>query len=204
MNKTEDLKTTSNKKTLEKELINDILLSALSIDEYCSKTGIPIAKLKNICIRYAKSCDIEKANIGKTLLERSNAEFLNNFKNIVLLELTKEEADIFDYLDITRFSAKDFREILTGLIPLDIIKEILTRTDPHRIEPAYNLNQFVCKEARLSCNTVIGGRTVTREEKEKIYIYLEENNYPSCLFMTALKKYLSGRLNLDSKVLVKE
>ena len=200
----ENIKPIYNKKTSEKELIDDLFYSSLSIEEYCSKTGTSIKKIKKLCINYSKSNDKDKVNMGNILLERSSFEFLTKLKNDVLITLTKDDADIFDYFGITRLSGKEFRETMTGLIPHEMLVEILRRIDLYRIDPSNNLHSIVNKDAKMNCKIVIGGREITKEEKEKVLKFLESNNYPLCLFNSALKKYVSGKLEITEKVLVKE
>lgn len=204
MNEQKEVKQVGGRAKKNNDLIKDVLYSSLSIEEYCSNTGESVNKIKNICTKYTKSDDLDKVNIGKMLLERSSIEFLNKLKNDVLTELLKEDADIFDYLNITRLKPRDFREAMNGLIPHEMIIDILTRIDLYRIDPINNLHTIINKDAKMSSIITIDGRVVTQDEKEKVFSYLEDNNYPLCLFNSALKKYVSGKLIIDSKTFVKE
>ncbi|MBP3766446.1 MAG: hypothetical protein J6G98_04635 [Bacilli bacterium] len=203
------IKKSSDRKSKDKDLMNDILYSSLSIEEYCSKTGASIEKIKKLCVKYIKSENLDKRNIGTSLLERSSSIFLTKLKYDVLTILTKDDADIFDYLSITRLSTKDFRETMKGIISHEMIIDILSKVDlyrinPSRIDPADNLHTIVNKEAKMNCKIVINGREISKEEKEKVFNFLEENNYPLCLFNSALKKYVNGKLKIDDKVLIKK
>lgn len=191
-------------KNQTKEILEDAFYSSLSIEEYCSKTGTSIDRIKKNCIKYIKSNNPDKVLIGTSLLERSSYDFIQRLKKDVLCDLTKEDADIFDYLSITRLQARDFREVMLGLIPKETVVMILTQLDLYRLDPFNNKHAMINRSAILNGRIVLNGIEASFENKQKVLNYLDENNLPEFLFNAALRKHLNGNLILDEKKLIKE
>ena len=189
---------------VNKKILDDAFYSSLSIEEYCSITGISIDRVKKNCIKYIKSNDPDKVQVGTSLLERSPYTFLQRLRNDCLLNLLREDTDIFDYLNITRLQARDFREIMMGLIPQDKVVQILSNIDLYRLDPYNNKHIDKNKTCILNGKFVLNGIEATEEDKINVLNYLEENNYPLGLFNAALKKYLNGKLIIDSKKYIKK
>lgn len=187
-------------------LVNDLIKSGLSIEEFCFVTGASsIYDLKR-AIKY-----IFKENsqiIYEMLEERSNDSFYAQIKSISYKIINNKDFDIIDYYQYTRMNMSDFLKIVHNVIHDEKaktkVKEKIGKIS--RNVTLYN-NQYVNKDAELNCYTVINDREVSKEEKEKVFAYLDKEglNRPYNLFVykQCLKKYVMGNLNLEEKILEK-
>lgn len=189
-----------NGKRLEKFL--DVYNSGYCIEEYCSYTGETVFSV-TFAIKNMLAEDKEKYNIEyNEVLQRDNSEFYKYVKFVIskLLEIDKEEFTMMDYHTYLRLPQADFAQIANQVVEdKKCIKNLLIS-----IKIAENKLPRISKVSELESRTVIAGREVTREEKEKIFNYLEENNYPINDYKIALRKYLNGTLIIEKKLELKK
>lgn len=179
----------------------DVYNSEYCIEEYCSNTGALV---------YATRREIEGMTVAdkakyetqyNEVLQRDNSEFYKYIKFVIskLNEIKRDEFTMMDYHTYTRLNMNDFISLAKTLVEDESTIKDLILTIKLANKRTFNTS----KSNELSCKTIIGGREITLEEKEMIFDYLEENNYPKCDYKIALRKYLDGEI-LNDKQLIKK
>ena len=169
----------------EQALLLDIYNSNLSIEEYCSNNGNSIDVLKRLCNKNVDS------KISKDILSRDNKVFKKYMCELGKIILQSNEFDMLDYYTYTRLRYVDFKNELFKLFAKDDVVKIIKKVkNINKVN-----NNIVSKNEQLKMKTVIAGREITEDEINKIFNYLEENNYPFSLYRIALKKYVNGSLD---------
>ena len=183
-----DMNNSNKQKEIDKKL-KDLYLSNLSIEEYCSNNGLWINSIKLLC---EKNREYYKEIIDE-ILKRDSSEFKNYIKDVGIKILESDEFDRLDYYLNTKLKYEDFRDILYEVLPKDKVILILRKfSKMNKISYSTPIN----KEKELEIINTIGGRVITKEEKERIFNYLEDNSIPIDLYRIALKRYANGTLDL--------
>jgi hypothetical protein len=171
-------------------LIDKIYESGKTTEEYCSITGESVVKV-NYVIRQIPTN--EKAKI---IVNRDNSNFENNIKSMVYDLLNAEDFDMTMYYDYTKLNIDDFIRIIKRIIPDE---KICLKMRILILNNRRKLNQIISKEKELNNKTIISGREITKEEKEKIFNYIEEKDYPYSVYFIVTHKYLDGKLSFDKQ-----
>lgn len=186
------------------QVVNDLIASNCSIEEYCHYNLE--FNLDNIeeCIKivcYNKKTRIDELRRG--INDRSN-HFIYELKNIVNRITTVDGYDYFDYYMDTKLSFKDF-DMLTKKYKLStpVIKSFINSNK--KVFIGYKLIK-VNKEMELKCSRIIRGRLITPEEKNQIFNFLEENQIPlnNVTYRSALDRYLNGTIDIETKQYTKK
>lgn len=182
---------TTTKISKSEMIVNDILKSGYSMEEYGANKGILISKIYLVI----RDTNIYKEHYDE--LNNRSEKFEQLIKNLIY-GILYENMDILDYYMQTNLDLNDFLRISKQLLssPSDIIKiSQFVKKNLNLIKTAIvNKNQ----EMKTACS--INGHEITIEEKEKIFTFLEQNNIPLKLYHFALRKYLNGNLDLEQKV----
>lgn len=171
----------------------DIYNSNYCIIEYCSKYDLSYDIALNIVNKYKNSSNEILKQVSNDILSRDSSIILDKLKNFANYIVLNDEFDILDYLDITKLSFKDFKKIVNPLISKEAFKIIAIR-----LKKIDFLDKSISKSFELESKTVIGGREITREEKEKVFEYIENNNYPMGVYQYVLRKYVTKGLDLNN------
>lgn len=169
-------------------ILNDLINSNLSIEEFCSKTGCLISTVRLICERYKDNNE----EIIDSILKKDTKEFKCYIKEIGECILLNNEFNKLDYYLSTSLRYEDFRNILFEVIPKEEVLKILRRcTNIFKISTNY-----ISKEKELEIVNTINGRVISKEDKIKVFDFLDENNMPIDLYRLVLKKYVNGEIDL--------
>ena len=167
-----------------------------------------------------ESSELPKVQLVGKMIGKDYGEINSNIKPVNNIE-DENEREVF--LKAINLGKKNFLEPLdtviykgevlglAGLLGSDRTELVnllfesgdITRDLVVNIKIANKKTHNISKRNELNSKTVIGGREITREEKEMIFDYLEKYNYPECDYKIALIKYLNGQL-LDDKQLIKK
>ena len=200
-----NLGSTRPKKEVNLELFTNLYDSNLCIYEYCSKTGYQVQEIEEYLNSIESNYPECKLSI-KTIKTRDKSQFMRYMVYVTYKLYHLEEYDFLDYLEYTKLNIKDFYDIIQEIhFDETMMRNLYKKL--RQISPSkkwgnnyiYDIN----REEKLDSKTIINGRVVTREEKEKIFKFLDNNHYSTSLYNIALKKYLNGKLDLDNKVLTK-
>ena len=172
----------------ELEQLNELIKSDLSIEEYCSKTGNSISSIRLICDKYRETNEDAINNI----LTKDTTEFKNYIKEIGKSILLDDKFDRLDYYQLTHLKYENFRDILYEELPKETVMKILRKCSKIFKSVTIPIN----KENELEIVNTFNGRVVSKEEKIKIFDFLEENDIPIDLYRIALKRYAYGELDL--------
>ena len=176
----------------------DIYKSNYCIIEYCSKEELSYTVATNIVKKNQKSTNQYLNEMANDILSRDSSIIIDKLLNFANYIALNEDFDILDYLDVTRLSFVDFKNIIAPFVSREVSTTIF-----NRLKKLKNLNNHFSKNFELDSKTIIGGRVITREEKEKVFQYIEDNNYPIGVYQFVLRKYVNGDIDLG-KVLVKK
>ena len=179
--------------------IKCLYISKLSIEEFCSLTGEDMATLKDACIFRTKN-DKLKSKMKDILARTPSDNFNKTMLNIAYEADTNPDFDALDYYNITRLKTSDYRDIIQNQLSKEDFIRIIKK-----INKTVRMSSNINKVNELKSKKIIGGREIAYDEKEAIFNYLDENRLPIGLYTCALKKYLSGKLDINNtKRLVKE
>ena len=150
----------SNKGFNEQELrLIDIYNSGYSIEEYCSNVGMLYKVAKFALEKCKKGSDKKIKQVALEVENRDNSNFLNSLKDLCYYISTHKEFDVLDYFDNTKLSLNDFRDIVNPFISRQILVKVLKQLGKLKY-----LNNNISVQFELDSTTVIGGRTITKEE----------------------------------------
>ena len=176
--------------------------SGYCIEEYCSINGETIHSVTT-AVKNLKLEDKQKyAEEYEEILNRDNSDFYEYIRFTIskLLEIDKNDFTIMDYHKYTKLPVTDFVKLANSLVEnQETIKELLIM-----IKIADRKLPRICKDVELNSKITINGVEVSREDKENVFNYLEENGYPICDYKIALRKYLNGTLIVDKKLELKK
>lgn len=190
-------------------IVTDLIKSGLTIEEYCFVNGTSrIYDLKQAIKRIKPIFKENSQIIDDILKERSNDDLYANIKLISYKIINDKDFDVIDYYQYTRMNMNDFLKIVHNVIRDEKAKsrvhEKISKINRNLI---LYTNQYINKEAELESYTFINERVISREEKEKVFAYLDREglNKPYNLFVykQCLRKYAMGNLNLEEKALEK-
>lgn len=119
-------------------------------------------------------------------------KFYDYMKMIIVEIKTNPNFDTFDYYCYTKLDPTDFSVICRKLIS----PEELASINPVLYKLKKNSVTTINKEVEINGTSVIQGRTIEKEEKEKIIEYLERNNIPYAAYRAAIRKLVAG----DSRI----
>lgn len=159
-----------------------------SIYEYCSKYGGILADLNHMA-QIIKDDNPELYKQYKKLCKDPSEEFNTYIKWVVMdIKVKGNDFDIFDYYYFTKLHPLTFRSICEKIISAQNFKIVVSV-----LNKFYSYDYMtIDKEQELSGTIIIKGHEFSREEKEKIFDYLDENNMPHIVFKAALRKYIDG------------
>ena len=179
------------------EILKDLFYSELSILEYCSKYGKSVSKVEKDIKTLSKKKEYEPyANL---IMERDNSEFLSYIKFVAYKLYNTPKFDQLHYHQYTHLKQRDFVALINELIDNEEVAGKLSRKVKHlKRLPIIN------KKQELETKSVISGREIKTEEKEKIFNYLDENDYDHGLYYIALNRYVNGKLDLGKQYTLKK
>jgi len=187
-----------NKKNKQKDLsvylksIKEIIESGYSVEEFCSMYGkYTLTQIDDM----AKKIRLEYPDIYNefiNLCKNSSDKFYTYIKWVAIDIKHNSNFDIFDYYYYTRLNPVDF---------LTISKRILSKEQYQIVHPI--VDKFLKvkdvkfnKKVELNGITIIKNIEITKEEKEKIFEFLDDNNMPYRSYKSALRKYVNGDYRL--------
>lgn len=184
----------SRKKYLESvvKTVSLLIESGCSIEEFCHKHIEFDIKDIETCIKQLFS---DKKQQKVKLIKEKNApqQFIDEIKCIVV-NIKSGNYDYMDYYMDTKLSFKDFQMITRkyGIYDKDV-----------SIFVSKNIRNSIVinRENELNATNIISGRIITREEKIKIFAFLDENQIPVNLYSykLAITKYLNGEIDIENK-----
>lgn len=179
--------------------------------DFCNETGIELSyfnKLLTIIEKYDKEFYEKYSLFSK---EKRSMQFKSIIKNLnsiidgiangVKVEDGVRSYDLLDYCLTTNLSLDEF---------FDLCKEINLRGEKLRKVRAFiqkNINVGSKKtKTVLDEKLIIGGREITKSDKEYVLGYLKDNHivFNEKVYMIALRRYLKGELNEVEKKKVKK
>lgn len=162
--------------------------SNYTVELFCSKYGYHLHEI-NLMIRKLPST--EKEQILEKLESRSNAELIETMTQVIKEICLNKEFDIIDYYQYTHLYPISFdyllREHFNELSPL-IMKKVSIFIRKYE---QYEKIQ-ISRKPEIATETIIDDRVITKEEREKIFNYLEQNNIPNYFYKEALRKYIQN------------
>lgn len=180
-------------------ILNTILQSGYSMEEYCSVYGgYSIKQLKKLVseIRYIYPTLCEE--FEKKCMHSSSLFHLYIKRLVRIMEITPD-FDTFDYYYYTKLNPFDFIAICQKVLSVDEFENSKNLISKIRRIALSATNSFDMM-ADLNGTTVIKDREIRREEKEIIIDYLKSNRFPSVAYKTALKKFVAGDSRLVNYV----
>lgn len=177
------------------KIIDELLYSDLTIEEFCSQTGKSISEYKKICnkLKYHEKV--------KIIESRSNINFDKKMKSLCYEIINNLDFDMVVYYSYTKLKIDEFLRIAKKYFAdekLFIKMTIILRKSSRK------LNMNINKEQEINGRRIINGTEITKEEKEKIFNYIEENNYPLSVYTMILKKYLNNEIDLGLQKTLKK
>lgn len=174
------------------KLIMEIFNSNKTVEEYCSMTGESFDNCHS-AITSRKSSMKKEIDI---ILSRDNSEFEKMIKIMAYQFIKDPNFDLTMYYDFTKLKFIDFFNSCKKIISNEKVYEkvrILIRKNEK------TLKMEIVKKVELEGKTIISGREITREEKEKVFDYMEEKKYPISLYSIVLRKYLLSSISFDKQ-----
>ena len=172
----------------EQRIIKQLFESNDTVELFCSKYGYHLHEI-NLMIRKLPST--EKEQILEKLESRSNAELIETMTQVIKEICLNKEFDIIDYYQYTHLYPISFdyllREHFNELSPL-IMKKVSIFIRKYE---QYEKIQ-ISRKPEIATETIIDDRVITKEEREKIFNYLEQNNIPNYFYKEALRKYIQN------------
>ena len=176
-----------------------LLNTSYSIEDYCSITGERINTFLTPCYKLKHCQNEEFLRAIDEVNSRDNSTTMNLVKELVYEYLKADEIDMFDYYNKTKLHPDDFRTLFKRLTSDPAIIKNVSRKLSVQTSKMHSVN----KEAEINSKSIILGREISGDTKAKIFEYLEENNYPTELYLIALRKYAKGDLEIN-KTLIKK
>ena len=169
-------------------ILNSIIESNLSIEEYCSMYGgFTVKEIKNMYHAIYGSHPGLHNEFAKQCMQPSPA-FYGYIKQIVDNIICNPNFDVFDYYYYTRLYPLDFVTICREKLDERIFRMITPTM--RKIQAATNIH--VNLQAEVNGVTTIKSYEITKEEKFKIAEYLDEHHMPDSAYKYALRKYVAG------------
>lgn len=171
------------------ELLDDILSSGYCPLEYASIYGLSLTKvnqvLKNRRIDLSSNPEVIKSQ------ERIDKKLESIAKRIII-----GDYDIVDYFLDIKLPLDSFNIVIKSF---DFLKN---KESKQKITDFINRSktisfQSINKELELNSVTTINGMQITRETKEIVFNFIDDNNLPKYLYRMVLKKYVDGKLVID-------
>ena len=170
------------------KIMKQLFESNYTVELFCSKYGYHLHEI-NLMIRKLPST--EKEQILEKLESRSNAELIETMTQVIKEICLNKEFDIIDYYQYTHLYPISFdyllREHFNELSPL-IMKKVSIFIRKYE---QYEKIQ-ISRKPEIATETIIDDRVITKEEREKIFNYLEQNNIPNYFYKEALRKYIQN------------
>lgn len=181
--------------------LKELLLTEYTKEEYAAHSTYTLSEINTwICDteRYFKE---EYVNIKKELDRRQNSErqddFEHDLKILSYKIVNSKQYNLIDYYKETALSVRDFINIANRVIyDQKVIKRL---SEKLHILDGTRVKRHISKINELECITTKFGKTITREEKEKIFEYMEEHLMPIDTYFICLNEYVKGNLQLDKE-----
>lgn len=184
-----------------KRVVISVCSSNLSVAEYCDENLY--CDMKNI-----KECVMlltrRNKKVSKLILEKINEkespEFIERMNSIKEEIQNNKDFDIVDYYLRTGLSLSDFKTVV-GTFPE--LNKLIDRNPLNLCTSRYSdPKSFKNKNANAILS--IDGITISDEDKDKIYEYMEENDIPytQATYKAVVRKYISGELIPTKKKLI--
>lgn len=185
----------NNKKdfTSQESNLIDIYKSNYCIIEYCSKEELSYTVASNTVKKYKNSTNKYLNEMANDILSRDSSVYLDKLLNFANYIVLNDNFDILDYLDVTRLSFVDFKNVIAPFISREVSTIIF-----NRLKKLKYLNNNFNPKIELECKTIIGGREITRDEKINVLNYIDNNHYPIGVYQYVLRKYVTKGLDLNN------
>ena len=183
-------------KKISLSTVRDVIENWISFIEYCHNYGGTVNDLLHMGSIIRDEYPEFYSEFMKLNCKPSE-QFITYIKWVVMdIKAKGQDFDIFDYSYFTKLRPISFKmlcqEILKGR-DYDIVRSVVNKFENYMFIE-------IDKEQELKGVTIIKGYEVTREEKEFVFAFLEENNIPYYAYKCALRKYIAGDERIvDSK-----
>ena len=178
--------------------LNRVINSPYSIEDYCSITGDRLNTYYTPCYRLKRYKNNDE--IVREVESRDWSKTINVIREIMFEFIMSDEADMLYYYKKTKLHPDDFKTLFKKIVTdSEIIKDVISK-----ISNEQKKIKKVNKESEINSKSIINGREITKEEKEMIFDYLEENDYPIDLYLIALRKYANEELIISKNKTLKK
>ena len=187
-----------------KEVLYDLLSSGLSIYEYCHIHGkYRVLEVKDFIRKIYGTSNVGKEKACEVISEiesREHENFMRELNSIIIQIENNPDFTILDYYSLTKLNIDDFYDKVG---PQDAIIGRFVSTNSLSKCRNFSVRMAVFSpEEELNVSRIIKGREITREEKEKIFKYLEENDIPinQYTYRACLNKLVNNKLEFNQKL----
>lgn len=187
-----------------KQVLYELLSSGVSIYEYCHTHGkYSVSEIKKYIRKIYSATDFGNKKVSEVISEiesREQNDFIEELNNIAFQIQNNPNFTILDYYHLTKLSLDDFYDKI-GFYSLEVSKFVNSNSVIKRIGMGMPVSKF-SQERELRVSRVIKGREITKEEKELIFKYLEENNIPidQYTYRACLNKLINNDLEFNQKL----
>lgn len=183
-----------------KRIITSVSLSGLSIAEYTDENlYCDISDISNAIKEFVPAYTEQYNKVVGALNSRESKSFKPKMLSILDEINTNEDFDIVDYYLRTRLCLKDFRSIVGQNDKLSVF---MSKYNKYMTRQKYD-NGENFRNTIYSQKCIKNGREITKEDKDKVFEYMEKNQIPygTQTYNGVLRRYLDG-LILEEKVKV--
>lgn len=186
------------------EVVVTLLNSDYSIEEFCHMNlKYNIKDIKNMIFSVSKQ---DRNEILDILSKRTYERIMPSIEKIVM-EIINDELDIVDYYMLTKLNFSDFYEIISLQIDnIKVLNKIKSFISFNREKVKENHYMYVIsQELETNSFSKINDVVITKEQKEKIFRFME-NNIPITLHTYGVlkNKVINGDINIDELVKTKK
>ena len=187
-----------------KEILYELLSSGLSIYEYCHVHGkYRVLEIKNFIKTVYGTSKIGKEKTSEVISEieaREHDNFIKELNSIVIQIENHPDFTILDYYALTKLNVDDFYDKI-GPQSAIVGKFVSTNSLSKRKRFSVRMAAF-SPEEELRVSRIIKGREITKEEKELIFKYLEENDIPvdQYTYKACLNKLINNDLEFNQRL----
>lgn len=200
----EDFEICIDKYAESKQVLYELLSSGVSIYEFCHIHGkYSVSEIKKHIRKVYSTADLGNKKVSEVILEiesREQKDFIEKLNNIAFQIQNNPNFTILDYYHLTKLSLDDFYDKI-GFYSIEVSKFVTANSVVKRIGMGMPVSKF-SQERELSVSRIIKGREITKEEKELIFKYLEENDIPidQYTYRACLNKLINNDLEFNQKL----
>lgn len=191
--------------SLAQNIVNDLIVSGMSIIEYCDnhiEYNINDIK-KYIKIIYGEYGEgLKKTEMFINALECKSKEKTTNKINYIANEIINNpEFTILDYYLLTKLSLEDFNK-LVNVRDISLSKFLAANSTSSRRNSKLYKTILFKPEEELKITRIIKGKLITEEEKKMIFKFMEENQVPinQYTYRACINKLVNEDLDFIQKI----